>query len=389
MSAEPEQAEQTKGAGADASVERVAAVAAEHADQVDQEGRFPHEAIAAAREAGLLGALVPVAQGGGGMSLPELTRAVTTIARGCASTGLILAMHHNQVAGLVRHASSPAWEQRLAAVGAGDLLIASATSEKGIGGDIRSSTCAVETDAESFTLVKDAPVISYAEHADIILVTARRTPDSAPNDQVLVWAERQAGTLEPTRAWNTLGLRGTCSNGYLLRIEGSRDAIVEQPFAELSARTMLPWSHALWAAAWLGIAEEAMARARSSVQRMARRTPGVTPPGALRLAEADLELQRLRALVAQTAEQVGAMGPDDEALGSPRTTLAMNGVKVIASTSIVDIVTRALAVVGIEGYRLDSPVSMGRLLRDAHGAALMVSNDRILLHNADLELIHR
>jgi acyl-CoA dehydrogenase len=32
---------------------------------------------------------------------------------------------------------------------------------------------------------------------------------------------------------------------------------------------------------------------------------------------------------------------------------------------------------------------MGRLLRDAHGAALMVSNERILRNNAELLLVHK
>lgn len=367
----------------------VAEVAREHADAVDREGRFPAEAMAAAREHGLLGALVPTDLGGSQTPLPQLAEAVTAVARGCASTGLILAMHHNQVAILVRHARGPHWEERLRAIGRGEVLLASATTEKGIGGEIRSSTCAVEEGAGRFQLVKDAPVISYAEHADAILVTARRSPDAAAGDQVLVWTERDGAGLERTRAWDTLGMRGTCSHGYLLRVEGSREGILEEPFAQVSARTTLPWSHVLWAAAWLGIAEEAVDLARRSVQRAARRTPGTTPPGALRLAEADLDLHQLRALVAHQAQAVDALAVDDPALGSPRHTLALNSLKVSASTTVVDLVTAALRVVGIEGYRLDSPVALGRLLRDAHGAALMVSNDRILGHNADLELIHR
>lgn len=367
----------------------VADVAREHADTVDQEGRFPTEAITAAREHGLLGALIPTDLGGTGTPLPQVVEALTAVARGCASTGLILAMHHNQVATLVRHAHGPHWEERLRAVGRGEVLLASATTEKGVGGDIRTSTCAVEEGEGRFTLRKDAPVISYAEHADAILVTARRRPDAAPGDQVLVWTEREGAGLERTRDWDTLGMRGTCSHGYLLQVEGARDGILEEPFAQVSARTTLPWSHVLWAGAWLGIAEEAMDLARRSVQRAARRTPGTTPPGALRLAEADLGLHQLRALVAHQAQTVAALRVDDPALGSPRHTLALNSLKVSASTAVVDLVTAALRIVGIEGYRLDSPVALGRLLRDAHGAALMVSNDRILGHNADLELIHR
>jgi len=41
------------------------------------------------------------------------------------------------------------------------------------------------------------------------------------------------------------------------------------------------------------------------------------------------------------------------------------------------------------GYRQDSPYSLGRLVRDAHGAAVMVNNDRILANNAQMLLVHK
>ena len=65
------------------------------------------------------------------------------------------------------------------------------------------------------------------------------------------------------------------------------------------------------------------------------------------------------------------------------------------STGVIDIIQRALLICGISGYRNDSPFSLGRHLRDAWSAALMVSNDRIttgmgkmlLVLNADADLL--
>jgi len=65
----------------------------------------------------------------------------------------------------------------------------------------------------------------------------------------------------------------------------------------------------------------------------------------------------------------------------------MNTLKVGSSMTVVDIVGRAMLIVGISGYREDSEYSLGRLLRDAHGAALMVNNDRILANTAQLLLV--
>lgn len=69
--------------------------------------------------------------------------------------------------------------------------------------------------------------------------------------------------------------------------------------------------------------------------------------------------------------------------------LAMNNLKVTASTLVVDLVNRAMLICGIAGYREDSQYSLGRHLRDAHGAAVMVNNDRIMNNSAQLSIAYR
>uniref|UniRef100_UPI002157C0EC acyl-CoA dehydrogenase family protein n=2 Tax=Pseudomonadota TaxID=1224 RepID=UPI002157C0EC len=90
-------------------------VARRHADAVDQEARFPHEAFAALRAAGLLGAMVPQAQGGAGASLATVAALCRELGQGCASTGMIYAMHQIQVACLVDHGAASDWHQALLA----------------------------------------------------------------------------------------------------------------------------------------------------------------------------------------------------------------------------------------------------------------------------------
>src|SRR5208282_5822344 len=82
----------------------VGAVAAAHAEAVDRDARFPHEAFAAAREERLLGIQIPRELGGEGASLSDVVDVCYVLARGCASTGMIFAMHQIMVAILVRHA---------------------------------------------------------------------------------------------------------------------------------------------------------------------------------------------------------------------------------------------------------------------------------------------
>ncbi|WP_016931557.1 acyl-CoA dehydrogenase family protein [Rhodococcus sp. R1101] len=359
------------------------------AAEVDREGRFPHEAVDALRAYKLLNCAVPVEQGGEGASLGELCAVARILGRYCASTAMIFAMHQTQILSLVRH-STPGVAAFVAEAVAKDYLIASATTELGTGGDVRSSVCALTRDGEAVSLTKNAPVISYGEYADAILVTARRTADSPPSDQALVVCRRDGVTLEPTGSWDTLGLRGTCSPGFVLTGTTSADLVVGASYAEISSRTMLPVSHSVWSAVWLGIADATMEKARSFVRSAARRSPGVTPPGALRLAEAAAVHQQFADLVAASAARFdAAASAQDESMSGMGFSLAMNNLKVTASTLVVDLVNRAMLVCGIAGYREDSQYSLGRHLRDAHGAAVMVNNDRIMNNSAQMSIAYR
>jgi acyl-CoA dehydrogenase len=370
----------------------VAEVAAVHADDVDRAARFPTEAIAAAREAGLLSLLVPAELGGEGVPYAALAQVITTLGTAFSSTGMVLAMHHIQVACLVRHGgTAPAIRELLAELVADQLLFASATTEIGIGGDVRRSTCAIEwqADPSRWRLVKNAPVISYGAHADAVLATARHDEDSPAGDQVLAVCRAAETVLDQQSVWDTMGMRGTCSPGFLLTAQGPAGLVLPVPYADISAQTMLPVSHLLWSALWLGVATAAADKARRFVQAEARKSPGSTPPSAQRLAELMVVHLQLRALV-----EAAGTDYDERCLLAGGTdgfrfAASANTLKVAATSLVVDVVHRALLVCGIAAYREDTPYRMGRLLRDAHGGAVMVANDRILANTAHLLLADR
>jgi acyl-CoA dehydrogenase len=365
-------------------------IAAPAADAVDREARFPHEAIAALRDEALLGALVPRAFGGLGATTAEVAACCEVLGRACASTAMIYAMHQIEVACLVRHGlSSTFFRDYLTELAERGWLIASATSEAGVGGDLRRSICAVEQTGSSIHVLKRAPVISYGEEADAILLSARRAPDAAASDQVLVLARKTDVRLTSTGEWDTLGMRGTRSLGFTLEALGSEDQIVPVPFGTIATETMLPVSHVLWSSLWLGIASDAVSRARACVRAEARRSPGVVPPSAMRLAETVAELGTMSATVHAGAADFEAHQDDPVALTGLGFTIRMNNLKVSAARMAPEIVGHALGVCGLNGYRCDSPYAVGRHLRDAHSAALMIANDRVLSGNAAMLLVHK
>ncbi|MCJ2130130.1 acyl-CoA dehydrogenase family protein [Methylobacterium sp. E-045] len=370
---------------------RVAAVAALHADDVDREARFPAEAVVALKTERLLGMQIPLQFGGESASLSQIAEVCFTLAQACSAAAMVFAMHQIKVASLVSHGLDSGWHCGLMEkVTREQLLFASATTEGGIGGDLRNSLCAVETVGDVFHFSKDATVISYGAHADVILATGRRHPDAASSDQVLVALLKGQMSLERTSTWDTLGMRGTCSDGFKLE---ARDVPVAQilpkPFAEIAAQSMLASSHLLWSSVWFGIASHALDRARAYVQGEARRRPGQVPPGALRLAEAANELQAMKGTILAALRRYEAAQGNADELGSIGFAVMLNNVKTTISDKAVDIVQRALGIVGLSGYKNGTPFSLGRPLRDVLSAPLMINNDRILANTANLLLVQK
>ena len=363
--------------------------AAAAADDVDRQARFPIEAISAIKQAKLLSCGLPPELGGRGYRVSELAAIARALGAACSAAGMVFAMHQTQALALAKYARFGPAAELARTISANEALVASATTENTTGGDIGTSTCAIVTDGGMVRLNKDAPVISYAEHADYIGATARRNPDAAKNDQVLLMCPAADTALERTSTWDTMGFRGTCSPGYRLAAYTSVANVVPADYASILATTMLPASHTLWAAVWLGIADAAYAKARTAVRQAARKAPDKTVPQASLLADLTVTHQRFESMVLHEVRRYQALAESGAEEATISFTVAMNNLKIAASTEVIEVVTGALRIVGLNGYREDHKLSMGRLLRDSFGPQLMVSNERIRLNNANLVLAYR
>ncbi len=374
------------------NVQRIATeVALVHAATVDADSRFPHETVAALREAKALSALLPRELGGIGCNMRQLATLCSTLAQGCGSSAMILAMHYIQVACIARHSKDSAvLQQYLRELAQNQYLLASMTSEVGTFGETRQSVCAIERSNGHFKLGKDSTTGSYCEHADGILVTCRRAADAPGSDQILVLVRKGDYTLKQTSTWDTMGMRGTCSPGFRLESSGPEGQIVPGAFADSSALTMVPYSHILWSSLWWGIAANAIGLAAESVRASARKNPGTVPPAATRLAEASSQLQAMRhnwLALATEFDEIDAAENRQEELLSMGWALKLNNLKINASETAPQLVHQALQIIGIPAYKNDSKFSLGRQYRDVLSAALMISNDRIASKSAAMLLV--
>ncbi|MET9092802.1 acyl-CoA dehydrogenase family protein [Streptomyces cyaneofuscatus] len=386
-----EESEPLRGERLTRSVDAVAHTAADHARDVDAGARLPVEAIAALREQNLLAAVAPRDLGGPGLSIRELAVVARRIARDCGSTAMIWAMHQGQLACLCRHrGDAPVLLDLVRTAVAEQWLIASATSEPASGGDIRRSTAALVVPAEAggtVTLAKDATTVSYGAAADLLQVTARRNPEAAANDQVLVAVLREQATLDRKSTWSPLGMRGTSSPGFRLTATVPEEQVFGDPFADIAGATMVPLTHTLWAAVWLGLAGEAVSRA---VKVSRRRAAGNRGGDAVRqaLGEARWRLASLEALLSDMAGRTQTL-LDEGAQPTAGQSVHANSLKVAASETALDIAYLSLRVCGMAGYSEEGPFSVARIIRDLSSAPIMINNSQLLDTTAQLMLMER
>ena len=358
-------------------------VAAAHAAAVDAAARFPAEAFAEIRKQRLLGLQVPQGLAGEEASLASLVDVCFILGQACGSAALIFAMHQIKMACIIRHAKgNAALERILRLIATDQLLLASSTTEGQAGGNVRSSEAAVEYVGDEVTLERKATVISYAVEADGIVTTARRAAEAAASDQVLLVLLRKDYTLERLQAWDTLGMRGTHSEGFTLRARAAAAQILPEPYEKIHAQTMVPFAHLLWGSVWAGIAAAATAKAQGFVRNALRHSGGQMPPGAPHFTQAASTLRTLRGVLASSLRSYEAVMSNEKAITSLEFQSMITLTKVQVSELAAATVLCALRACGLSGYRNDSECSIGRHLRDILSAPLMINNDRILANLA-------
>ncbi|MEJ0005671.1 MAG: acyl-CoA dehydrogenase family protein [Steroidobacteraceae bacterium] len=369
-------------------VRDAAVIAATHAEAVDTDARFPAEGVAAIKAQRLLGIMLPTRLGGEEAPLSQVGDVCYQLAQACASTAMIFAMHQIKTACILRHMrDNPMLQGLLRRLSAEQLLLASSTTEGQSGGNVRASEAPVEYQGDRISLERRASVISYGAYADGIVTTARRSADAAASDQVLVAFLKSDYTLTRLQGWNTMGMRGTCSEGYTLKATGSAGQIVADAYEVIHSQTMVPTAHLLWGSVWAGIAAGAAAKAQAFIRQAARQTNGQLPPGAPQFTKVVAALRTLRALMANSMRVYERDRDDAQALARLEFQSMITLTKVEASEMAVAIVLAAMRVCGLSGYRRDGEFSIERSLRDVLSAPIMINNERILANLAGMSLV--
>jgi len=246
-----------------AAIEIAAEVLAPGAERRDSTGEFPLDALGALGEAGLLGLLVPREYGGLEVSVETFADVIAELGRGCASTAMVVVMHHTQYVMLVDHGDETQKRFFLPPIARGEQLVASATTEPEVGGNSAFCVSARQLDGDRIRLTAVKPVVTSANHADWVYCTTRASAESAGDrlSMVIMPGPNHSDAVTPFGQWDCVGMRATASSG--LRFDDCAvprwHQIGPDDSAHVRRSSMSIVARIGFAAVWQGIANSAFA----------------------------------------------------------------------------------------------------------------------------------
>jgi len=187
------------------------------AAEVDREHRFPHEAINAAAEAGLLGVLVPRQYGGAGLDALAFAICIEELAQACASTAVIVDVHTSvgtePILLFGDEEQKREWLPRLAK---GELLGAFALTEPASGSDAASLKTTARRNGNSYVLNGTKVFITNIGQAGVYVVFARTGPDEKAAGITAFLVPAEAAGVKVGQVFQKMGLHGSPTGELVL-----------------------------------------------------------------------------------------------------------------------------------------------------------------------------
>jgi alkylation response protein AidB-like acyl-CoA dehydrogenase len=264
---------------------------------------FPAASVAAMGEAGLLLGPFPRSAGGEGATLEEAVRAIELLAAASPSLALLTAMPLGLagIFGCGPDAAPPehraAWTNqvdRAAAAYRRGEIYAACNSEKGAGGSLAATTTVARRDSTgAFRLTGEKILASFGKHADHFFSTAKVDHADLPGGGAVEFflVSTRAPGVEILADWDGFGMRSTESQTVRYSDAPAEELLGFPNFIEVVKP--LQYFFCLFAAVPLGCA--------ASILRALADPPPASPALRLRLAEATMRYESLRAYLLETA----------------------------------------------------------------------------------------
>ncbi|MDQ7841844.1 MAG: acyl-CoA dehydrogenase [bacterium] len=329
------------------------------AADLDQQSRFPREAVERAAELGLMGMTVPEDYGGAGMDPLAYVVAQEELARACAGFQTIVTVNNSLVCEPILRWGSEAQKQRyLPDLASGRVLGCYCLTEPSSGSDAMSlRTTAVLRDGQ-WRLSGTKAFVTNGAEADLCLVYARSEPEASARGLSAFLVERSFPGVAVGKIEKKLGIR--CSSTTEIVLDDCRvpegNLLGERGQGGRIALATLDGGRIGIAAQALGIARACLEETAAYVQQRRQFGRAIGEFQAVRWALADMatRLEAARLLTHRAAALRGA--------GLPCTREAAMA-KLFASETAMWAAHKAVQLFGGYGYTQDYPVE--RYFRDA------------------------
>jgi butyryl-CoA dehydrogenase len=336
--------------------DKIAPLAAE----TDETSRFVHEQLATLGEAGMMGANLPEAYGGGGISAPALLRAVSIVAGACGSTASALTAHYLATDSVLIGGTGEQKQEWLPKAAAGEALAAFALTEPTAGSDPADMKTRARRTESGWHLKGTKCFISNGGVADFIIVYAVTDPEKAHRGISAFIVPKGTPGLEAGLPEKTMGLRGGHVFTLNLDCQLPHDALLgEEGKGFRTAMQVLDNGRIEVAAQCLGMAKAAMDAAIVYAKDRVIGGMALSDRQGIRWMIADMGLAYSSALLL-SQEAARQRGLAHEHGG--RFSLASSMAKLGASEAAGKIADIALQLHGGYGYTRDFPVE--RINRD-------------------------
>ncbi|MFB7964134.1 acyl-CoA dehydrogenase family protein [Streptomyces sp. NPDC004290] len=333
---------------------------------VDEEGRFPQEALDALVANDLHAVHVPEAYGGAGADALATVIVIEEVARACGSSSLIPAVNKLGSLPVILSGSEELKHQYLAPLAKGDAMFSYALSEPDAGSDAAGMKTRAVRDGDSWVLNGVKRWITNAGVSEYYTVMAVTDPDKRSKGISAFVVEKSDEGVSFGAPEKKLGIKGSPTREVYLdnvRIPASR-MIGAEGTGFATAMKTLDHTRITIAAQAIGIAQGALDYAKGYVQERKQFGKPIADFQGVQfmLADMAMKLEAARQLTyaaAARSERVstGADGAKEHL------TFFGAAAKCFASDIAMEVTTDAVQLLGGYGYTRDYPVE--RMMRDA------------------------
>jgi alkylation response protein AidB-like acyl-CoA dehydrogenase len=326
---------------------------------VDEEGRFPQEALDALVASDLHAVHIPESCGGAGADALATVIVIEEVARVCASSSLIPAVNKLGSLPLILSGSQELKEKYLRPLAKGDAMFSYCLSEPDAGSDAAGMKTRAVRDGGSYVLNGVKRWITNAGVSDFYTVMAVTDPAKRSQGISAFVVEKSDEGLSFGAPEKKLGIKGSPTREvYLDNVRIPADRIIgAEGTGFATAMKTLDHTRITIAAQALGIAQGALDYAKGYVRERKQFGKPIADFQGVQFMLADMAMK-----LAAARQLTYAAAAKSERLDSDLTFFGA-AAKCYASDVAMEVTTDAVQLLGGYGYTRDYPVE--RMMRDA------------------------